>query len=756
MSNLAARAGRWSASHWKTAVIGWVVFVAAAFSLTFFVSTRELTEVQMSSGNSKVAAEIIDGAGFPDRTGESVIIQHPTQHAGDPAFRAVVRDVATRLDAMRDVQELQSPLGQASQALVSRDGHSALVTFQVPGDDSAAQEKVGPILDAVGDLQRAHPGYVVEEFGGASGNRELDATIGNDLARAEQLSLPVTLLIMVVAFGALVAASIPVLLAFTAVLATYGLAALFSHLMPSTDTTSTIVLLIGMAVGVDYSLFYLRREREEVAAGRDRASALRIAAATSGQAVLISGATVIVAMAGMLLAGAGVFPSIAVGAMTVVLVAMIGSLTVLPALLSRLGHRVERGRIPFLGRRRGRHQGGVWARILTPVLRRPLVSALSAALLLVLLAVPALGLKTRSMGLADLPKNVPIIKTYQRILAAFPGSSVPAVVAIQASDVTSPEVTRAIAELHRRAVASGKMSEPVDVQINPGKTVALVNIPLNGNDNDKRALDALRTLRGELIPATVGSLPGARVGVTGDTAGSKDFNDLMRSRAPLVFAFVLGLAFLLLLLTFRSIVIPIKSILLNLLSVAASYGVLVAIFQYGWGASLFGTEATGAITAWLPLFLFVILFGLSMDYHVFILSRVKELVDRGEPTTRAVERGIKATAGTVTSAAVVMVAVFAIFASLSLVDVKQAGVGLGIAVLLDATIIRGVLLPATMALLGDWNWYLPRWLQWLPRTGRGRAGWDSVVEGAKAPGAATPGAPEPDGTEPAHEPARML
>jgi len=383
MSNLAARAGRWSAGHWKTAVIGWVVFVAVAFSLTFMVQARQLTETQ---------------------------------------------------------------------------------------------ERVAPILDTVRDLQRSHPGYVIEEFGGASGNRALDATVGKDLARAEQLSLPITLLILVVAFGALVAASIPVLLAFTAVLATFGLTALFSHLMPGTDTTSTIVLLIGMAVGVDYSLFYLRREREEVAAGRDRASALRIAAATSGQAVLISGATVIVAVAGMLLAGAGVFPSIAVGAMTVVLVAVIGSLTVLPALLSKLGHRVERGRIPFLGRGRGRHQGagaGAWARILTPVLRRPLLSALSATLLLALLAVPALGLKTKSMGLADLPENLPIIKTYQRIQAAFPGSSVPAVVAIQAGDVTSPEVTRAIAELRRRAVASGRMSEPIDLQVNPARTVAL-------------------------------------------------------------------------------------------------------------------------------------------------------------------------------------------------------------------------------------------------------------------------------------------
>jgi uncharacterized membrane protein YdfJ with MMPL/SSD domain len=514
------------------------------------------------------------------------------------------------------------------------------VSFQVPGTPSETAERVGPVMAAVQELQRGHPGYVVEELGGASANRELDATIGKDLRRAEQLSLPVTLLILVVAFGALVAASIPALLGFTAVLATYGLAALFSHLLPTIDTSS----------------------------------------------------------------------------MTVVLVAVIGSLTVLPALLSKLGHRVERGGIPFLGR--GRHSragAGVWARVLTPVLRRPLVSAVSATLLLVLLALPATGLKTKSMSLADLPKSLPVARTYQRIQAAFPGSSVPAVVAVQASDVTAPQVTSAIADLHRRAIASGRMSEPVSVQVNPARTVALVDIPLKGNDNDRRALDALRTLRGELIPATVGRLPGARVGVTGDTAGSKDFNDLMRERAPLVFAFVLGLAFLLLLVTFRSIVIPIKSILLNLLSVAASYGVLVAIFQYGWGVRLLGAEASGGITAWLPLFLFVVLFGLSMDYHVFILSRVKELADRGEPTSRAVERGIKATAGTVTSAAVVMVAVFAVFASLSMVDVKQAGVGLAIAVLLDATIIRGVLLPATMALLGDWNWYLPRWLRWLPR-----------------------------------------
>jgi uncharacterized membrane protein YdfJ with MMPL/SSD domain len=758
MDNLAARAGRWSAAHWKTAVIGWIVFVLAAFSLTFFVQSRDLTSAEASTGDSKVAEEIIAGAGFPEHAGESVIVQHPGLRAGDAPFVAVVRDVAGRLGATANVEDLESPTGPGGQGLVSRDGHSALVTFQVPGSDSQTSERIEPIMAEVRSLQRAHPGFAIEEFGDASANHELDRTVGADLTRAEQLSLPVTLLVLVVAFGALVAASIPVVLAFTAVLATFGLSALTSHLIPGDDVTASVTLLIGMAVGVDYSLFYLRREREEVAAGRDRASALRIAAATSGQAVLISGATVIVALAGMLLAGDATFASIAVATMTVVLVAMVGSLTVLPALLSKLGNRVERGRIPWLGkrleRRRGRQQAGVWSWILDRVLRRPLVSAVAATVVLLLLALPALDLRTKTTGLADLPKDLPIIKTYERIQAAFPGSSVPAVVALRAPDVTAPPVRAAIDDLHRRAVASGRMSEPVQVQVNPSRTVALIDVPLRGDGENATSMRALDTLRGEIVPATVGTLPGARVGVTGDTASSSDFSRLMHDRSPLVFAFVLGLAFLLLLLTFRSIVIPIKSILLNLLSVGASYGVLVGVFQRGWGASLLGVESGGSITSWLPLLLFVVLFGLSMDYHIFILSRVKELVDRGQPTERAVETGIKATAGTVTSAAAVMVAVFAIFAGLRLIDLKQVGVGLAVAVLLDATVIRGVLLPAAMALLGEWNWYLPSWLRWLPRLHRGeRAPVPAMAQGG--PGMAEPGVPGRGRGEPAHQPARL-
>ena len=731
MDNFAARAGRWSAAHWKTAVFGWLAFVVAAFVVGNLVGTRQLAGADTGSGQSGTADRILARAGFDDHAGESVIVQHPTARAADPAFRAVVGDVAARLAKLANVQRVQSPLGPGGQALVSRDGHSALVRFEVAGDPDAASGKVAPMLAEVAALERGHPGFTIRELGSASAGYELDRTLGEDFKRAERLSLPITLAILVVAFGTLVAASVPVALAFSAVLATLGLSALLSHVVPASDSTSTIVLMIGMAVGVDYSLFYLRREREEAAAGRDRRAALATAAATSGQAVLVSGATVMIAMAGMLLAGNKVFVSIGVATTLVVLVAVIGSLTVLPALLGKLGHRVDKGRVPFLGRSRRQGEGRLWAAILRPVLARPLLSAVAATAVLVGLTVPAFGLHTELPSFTDLPSELPIVQSYERIQAAFPGASVPAVVVVEAADVTTPEARAAIDELHRQAIATGRMAEPVEVEVNPAGTVAAVRIPLAGTGSDRASLDALEALRERVVPATVGRLPSAQAAVTGETAGSKDFNDAMRARAPVVFAFVLGLAFLLLLVAFRSIVVPLKAILLNLLSVGASYGILVAVFQYGWGDWLVGAHANGAIASWLPLFLFVILFGLSMDYHVFILSRVRELVDRGMPTTEAVDRGIRTTAGTVTSAAIVMVAVFGIFATLRTIDVKQAGVGLAVAVLLDATIIRGVLLPATMAVLGEWNWYLPRWLGWLPRHGwtGGRPQPDTAIPG---------------------------
>ena len=419
-------------------------------------------------------------------------------------------------------------------------------------------------------------------------------------------------------------------------------------------------------------------------------------------------------MAGMLFTGNAVFTSIAVGAMLMVAVALIGSLSILPALLAKLGHRVDKGRIPFLARG-GTGESRAWGFVLDRVLRRPVVSAVLSGGALLALALPALTLHTQLPSFTDLPKSLPIVSTYDSIQRAFPGAQTPAEVVVAADNVTDPQVQHAITDLKRRALASGQMFEPVSTEINPGRTVETVSISLAGDGSNGESVAALDTLRDRVIPASVGRVAGVRAAVTGETAGTHDFNQQMKSHAPLVFAFVLALCFLLLLVTFRSLVIPIKAVLLNLLSVGAAYGLLVLVFQHHFAQGILGFHSNGAITSWLPLFMFVILFGLSMDYHVFILSRIKELVDQGMSTEEAVAVGIRRTAGTVTSAAVVMVAVFAIFVTLRTLDIKQMGFGLAAAILIDATVVRAVLLPSVMKLLGDWNWYLPRWLEWLPR-----------------------------------------
>jgi RND superfamily putative drug exporter len=422
------------------------------------------------------------------------------------------------------------------------------------------------------------------------------------------------------------------------------------------------------------------------------------------------------AMAGMYLTGEAGFMSFGTGTIMVVAVAMLGSITVLPATLAWLGDRIDKGRVPLIGRRRDRGGAGAWGWLLDRVLKRPVVSVVLAGGLLVALAIPAFSMHTVETGAQGLPPDLPIMKTYNRIQAAFPGGPMPADVVVQAKDVTSPAVRDGIRQLTFGALATGYMQEPVDIRVNPDKTVAVVSIALAGNGTDATSERALSFLRDDVIPTTIDKVPGTKSLVTGATAGSLDFTDLMKSRAPWVFAFVLTLAFGLLMVTFRSIVIALKAVVLNLLSVGAAYGVLVLVFQDGRLEGLLDYDSIGGVASWLPLFLFVILFGLSMDYHVFILSRVREAYDRGATTEQAVAKGIKSTASVVTSAAVVMVFVFGIFATLSGLDFKMMGVGLATAVLIDATIVRAVLLPATMKLLGDWNWYLPRWLEWLPRT----------------------------------------
>ncbi|HMK12952.1 MAG TPA: MMPL family transporter, partial [Acidimicrobiales bacterium] len=525
--------------------------------------------------------------------------------------------------------------------------------------------------------------------------------------------LPLTIVILLVAFGALVAAGLPVLLAFSAVLAATGLNALVSHVVPTDQQTlAAIILMIGMAVGIDYSLFYLRRAREERDRGHPPHEALLLAARTSGQAVLISGATVLIAMAGMFVAGNSLSTTIGLGTMIVVLAAMIGSLTVLPALLSRLGDNVDRIHIPLISGRPS--DTGPWSRFIAAVLRRPVVALVVSGGTLLILAMPALSLHTKLPNLTDLPRDLKIVRTYERIQQAFPGSQTPAVVVVKAPNVTTPKMQHAYELFRQRALATGELYSPFTVVVNPDKTVARIDFAIAGNGDNARSIAALHTLRDTVIPPIARTLPNTEVAVTGVTAGTYDFNHQMRSRLPYVFMFVLGLAFVLLLLTFRSIVIAATAVALNLLSVGAAYGILVAVFQHGWGASALGFQTNGAIVSWLPLFLFVVLFGLSMDYHVFILSRIKELRDAGASTDDAIQLAITRTAGTVTSAAIIMVAVFGLFATLSLIMMQQMGFGLAVAVLIDATIIRAVLVPATMKLLGEWNWYMPSWLEWLP------------------------------------------
>ncbi|MFS4091722.1 MMPL family transporter [Streptomyces sp. AF1A] len=716
---LAARAGGWSARHRWAAVGIWVLFVVLAMGLGSAAGRVDVDEGDQLKGETHTAAQIIDDAGIKEPAAETVLIQSRdgAVRATSGEFRAAVADVVKAVGATGRVTGVTSPYDTHT---ISRDGRSALVQFDLRGDAKTAADRVEPVLDAVAGVQKEHGGLRIEEIGAASMQKQYKDAFGDDFKQAEYSAVPVALGILLIAFGALVAALLPVGLAITAIMATMGLMGIVSHLQPMSDTANSVMLLVGMAVGVDYCLFYLRREREERAAGRDAGTALRIAAATSGRAVIVSGVTVCVAMAGMLFTGLAEFEAMGLASLMVVAVAMVGSVTVLPALLSLLGERVEKGRIPFLRRRRRTTRAAdegsrFWTAVLRGVLARPLVSVVVAVGALLAIAAPALGMKTQQLTLdQEFGNSLPIVQTYQRVNEAFPGGSEPAQVVVRARDINAPEVRQALADFKQRAIASGASRGPVDIRLHDAQNVAVVSVPLVGGSDMDQAVKSLDKLRDEVRPATLGRVSGVQAPITGQVAGNHDFNDQLLGSVVPVFAFVVVFAFLLMLLSFRSLTVAITSILLNLLSVGAAYGILVAVFQHGWGASLVGAEGVGAIVTWLPLFLFVILFGLSMDYHVFVVSRIREARMRGRDTKDAIRHGVVTTAGVVTSAAVIMVAVFAIFGTLSMQSMKQMGVGLAAAVLIDATVIRGVLLPAVMALLGERNWYLPKWLHRLP------------------------------------------
>jgi RND superfamily putative drug exporter len=705
--------GRWSRSHPWRAIAVWLAFVAAAVGVSLVTGSKTLQNGAV--GESARGYTMLDKhhvRGIPQF--DYAYLHSSSLRVDAPAFHSAIDDVSTRM---------RKTLGAPVTLRVSANGHSALLTAR-------ATQEFGAVETALAAAAPAHPQVTIGGNGPGSGG---SSTSDSDLHRAERLALPVTLLVLLFAFGSLVAALVPLLVALTAVAATFGLLGPISHLFALDSSVKTIVLLIGMAVGVDYALFYVIRSREERRRGRSTHEALERTVATSGRTVVVAGTTVAIAMAGQFVVGSAIFNGIASGTITVVACAVAASVTVLPAVLELLGPRLDRGRIPLLPHlRTDAEKSRFWPAVIDGVLRRPVVSVLVAAALLVALAIPALRLHISEPDSDTLkPRTNQALITQMQ--ADFPSTSAPAVVVVSATPGQVPKVQRALRKLEALAAARGTAHPPFVVnRSQDGSTTALV-LPLTGQGNNPASRDAIHVLRDDLIPQTLGRIHGVETAVTGTVAEDVDFTHQVKQGMPYVIAFVLGLAFVVLLVTFRSIVVPLKAIVLNLLSVAASYGVLVLVFQHHWAQGLLGFHSDGAIIAWLPLFLFVVLFGLSMDYHVFILSRIREGVDNGLSNDDAVRYGITRTAGVVTSAALVMVGVFSIFGTLSQLDVKQAGVGLAVAVLLDATVVRAVLLPASMKLLGDWNWYLPRWLEWLPRASHASQTRPEAPIGAPAP-----------------------
>jgi RND superfamily putative drug exporter len=715
---LAARLGGWSTRHRKAAILGWLLFVVLAATVGGVTGVAEMDESEGMSGDSARAERILEDAGIKAPAGEMVMVT-----GGSPdRWRPVAAEVARAVEATGEAERARPPLP-------SKDGTAGLVEFRMKGDAATSGDRVQPVVDAVGKVRAAHheDGVSVHQYGQASADKWLGEMLGDDFAKAEWTAVPLALGILLVAFGALVAALLPVALAVTAFVAANGLLALVSHQLHIFDTTSSVMLLMGLAVGIDYCLFYLRRERDERAAGRDAETALRIAAATSGRAVLVSGLTVMVAMAGLFLSGLLMFKGFAVATILVVFIAMLGSVTILPALLSWLGDRVERGRLPFTGggrRKRAAHGNGgrggsggrISAAVLRPVLAAPGVFAVLATAVMLALAAPTLGMKTEQLALdKQMPSGSPLREASEAIAETFPGGPAPARIVLKAEDVGAPQVRAALDDFTERVRGDRHFGEGVETTVHRSADVAEIDVPLAGDGTGATSKAAVERLRDTLVPETL--TPVARHGqvhVSGELAASMDFNDQLHRGIVPVLVFITTVTFLLMLVGFRSLPVALASVVLNLLSVGAAFGVMTAVFQHGWGAELLGTEAVGAIESWMPLFVLVVLFGLSMDYHVFVVSRIREAYERGAETREAIREGVRATAGAVTGAAVIMVAVFAVFGTLSMQDMQQMGIGLAAAVLLDATLVRMVLLPAVMTLLGERNWYLPRMLRGLP------------------------------------------
>ncbi len=726
------RLARAAALHpWRTLGL-WVAIIALAY---LSAGTMKLSASPGTAGTEATRAdELIQQRLRPETAPEEfIVVESESATANDEAFGAFVDELVGGLRGLEGVSSVAS-YREGAEGLVSANGRTVLIPVTLTGDMADAAETAAPLIELV-DEADGWGGFRVSTVGFGSVEGEMTTLLEETLQQGELIGIGVALVILLLVFGAAVAAGLPVALALLSIFVAAGATALVSNTMEMSNFVVFIITMIGLAVGIDYSLFIVQRFREERSLGHGKVDAIGVAGATASRTVLFSGMAVAIALAGMLIMPDATFRSFAAGAMLVVAATVAASMSLLPAVLGLLGDRINWLSLPFAGRRRGPvREGGVSDLVTRAVMARPVVSILAAGAILVAAAAPVLGLNLGSVGISSLPEESPARHAFDVINTEFSDGVLTADIVIDSPYVTGPVLQQAIAEL-TALLANDEFFGDSQLETNTAGDLALLTVAMPGDFSSESSREALARLRGEHIPAAFGDTT-ARVLVGGPTAETVDSVQVQRDYLPLVFAFVLGSSFLLLLLVFRSIVVPLKAVVLNLLSVGAAYGILVTVFQHGHGASLLGLSEAPVIESWLPLFLFAILFGLSMDYHVFLLSRIKERYDETHDNRAAVAHGLRSTAGIITGAALIMVVVFAGMASGELVVFQQVGFGLAVAVILDATIIRMVLVPASMELFGDWNWYFPRVLEWLPRINiEGRP------EGAHAPALAE----SPDG-----------
>lgn len=722
-TTLTGKMARGAAHHpWK--VVGaWAAILAIALVTMATAGNRfTMNEEFRTDLESRVADGLITerlNSGVKDPAQERIIVSSSEWTVDDPAFAAVVADVAAAVGAHEEVASVATYYDARDEALVSTDRQRTIVVATLAGDPEDAALEALPVLETIHSLHTPAPGFEVLTLGKASVIETVNTTAEEGIARGESIGIIVAIIVVAVAFGTMVAVGLPILLAIVALIVTTGIAMAVSHVFGLNAAVMQMIAMIGLAVGIDYTLFIVSRFREERERGLSIVDAVTRAGETASKAVLFSGLTVVVSLTGMLVVPWNLMTSVA-GAIAVVMVSVLMTLTLLPAVLGLLGDRINRGRIPFIGYRKPigsvmkADRPSFWGWMSGIVMRRPLVSLVLSASLLLALGSFTFSLELGHGNLNNLPENTDTIRAVEIFQGEFSGADYqPATIVIAADDVTTPAIESAIGEL--LVTLQGDPSFGATTMVtSESRDLTRIDVALLGIGDSDESVEAVTRLREDYIPSIFGST-GADVHVTGETASMMDVIDLARTYLPIVVTFVLAISFVLLLVAFRSIVVPLKAIAMNLLSVFASYGLMALVFQHGVGARLFGFQQVGQIDAFVLLFMFCILFGLSMDYHVFLLSRIKEQFDRSGNNEQAVAAGLRSTSRLITAAALVMVGVFGGFAAADLANLQQFGFGLAAAVILDATVVRMVLVPASMALLGKGNWYLPSWLTWLPQ-----------------------------------------